>query len=194
MTAHVGYFLMSLFGYFAIVSVVISSKAIDFMLSIIKWTGYEPLAIFLFCVLFGIVYLVLVRYLFARTQYYIALSEVVWMHMGLTSPEQKFFQLLKKRAFRLGIMSAVTSMFEAILYVSFCMRHDKEKREDWKERFDLKEFYDSGFKIEPGYEGRKLFGVFNYTNLLWTAYQQQINNMKAVPNHKIGELYKYVDC
>jgi hypothetical protein len=141
----------------------------------------------------------LFKYLLGRTQYYIALSQAVWEHMGLKSfpqpkrPKEDHMLLLKKRAlsYKYGIENAVISLFEARLFLSLLHgempkqwlaepdeRLVKEQQEEkaWVDR-NLKEAFDLDPSILHASQAPYARGVFWYPRLeklLQFAYGSQI--------------------
>jgi hypothetical protein len=61
-------------------------------------------------------------YLYARTAFYSALSDLTWEHMGLKTPMfDAELVKLRERATRIGAEYAIVTMFQARLFVSRCL-------------------------------------------------------------------------
>lgn len=190
-TGHVGYFLTSVVGYFAVWSVAVFPW-------MSRWIPQQDVALWsaiLAVVVFAIYFVVPLppspTYFLARIQYYSALSGVVWDHMGLNSSKKDVFYALKHRAYptadndgssdRLGVTRAVTELFEARLYLSLPKRDGPQKR--WKRDFHFEHYLKACPKtgLQPEYEMRGSIGVWKFrypmTYLLRIAYNGAISGM-----------------
>ena len=181
-TSHVGYLLTSAAGYFAIFSLATQANWIP-----------EAWSLALFVVV-GVLYFALPApfppfpmYLLARVQYYNALSQVVWDHMGSSSPDPTYFERLKQRALQvprnggIGIQQAVGTLFEAHLYLSY---HPEKRKDDccWKKIFNLQEF-SREFTVSS-YD-RNLFGVLKLSRLLMVAYRGTLKSYLSPKNEDV---------
>jgi hypothetical protein len=239
-TAHVGYVLTSIVGYFALFSVASANKWFEWIstsiikmnisgyvksiglsvfVSAIRFFGLDACVSFCLFVGLGLVYVFCLpsplsrispKYLFARLQYYMVLSEVVWNHLGLTEQtgtEMRLYMQLRDRAFRLrerepnktyslGIHTAVVTFFEARLYVS-CRRRsgqDYELNDEEKDIFGLKEYY-SDFTLGTSYQTGKRLGWY-LLDLLMLAHGETLarhladkTNMEGL-DYKIASLFE----
>jgi len=178
-TAHVGYLL-------TVVAVLLTSLAI--LNQTLSDRIYFFLAGGLSLAFFGCI----ITYSFARLQYWMVLSQIVWEHMGLLgyAPEhmrELQSRALKQRARRGGIEPSIVSMFEARLYVSQCYRHKGSKKlnsddldhltANLRTYFEFEEFGEEDLKrrmTDRPYSG-SWFWKLDKTWLLEFAYRGKIN-------------------
>jgi hypothetical protein len=122
MIAHVGYLLTTLVFFVSVFSVLG-----DWMPSLWRLPLFFVLLIAFLLYPFPAQSWGTLRYLsyltpvfhYARMRYYMVLTEAVWLHMGLKTPDSDpDYRLLRARANKLGVESAVITWFEARLYVS----------------------------------------------------------------------------
>lgn len=199
-TGHVGYFLTSVLGYFAVWSVAVFPWMPGWIQNdIALWSAV--LAVVVFAIYFVVPLPPSPTFFLARIQYYSALSGVVWDHMGLTGSKKDVFYALKHRAYptagndnssdRLGVTTAVTELFEARLYLS--LRDDPQ--EGWKTAFHF-EHYLKACKtgLDPEYKMTGSIGVWKLrypmTYLLRIAYNGAISGMIKDKKNKKGPLFK----
>jgi hypothetical protein len=148
-TAHAGYFLTSVVAYFALFSLALVSKWISLLLS---WTANVELASLVLFICLGLLYCVSPMplspiYLWARREYWSALSWEIKEHLGLSDPNTTRFQAIKERALRIGIQRAVVTMFEARLYRSCVKEEGKSEDLSWRQIFDFEGFLNKGFDM-----------------------------------------------
>jgi len=162
------------------------------------WVGFG------LCVVAGAIWLLRrfrfsFSYLYGRTLYYECLSQITWDHMGMqqwSTPSRnlrlRHRALGTKKEKRLGVIAAVTKLFEAYLYISKCKREGVDVGTIHQ---NLKEFrVDEDIcpiETETYYSNEKRFR-WNQTDLLLLAYRSKIR--EYVRNHeKIGSLLN-TDC
>jgi len=196
-TAHIGY-LISIFALTvgSLVGIVVSTilradtyypdvMGLD---TVIRWgvlTG--AIVVFLLWVLmdnFPFPYFSL-KYRLGRIQYWMALSQIVWEHMGgKSNPKEDFMLRLKKRVFEqeIGVEQAISTLFEARLYVSGCTRQ-REKRQIMEtpevlrlQDDKLKKYFMIGkdIPVSGGPYLRKTVIFYHLDQLLYLAYKKQI--------------------
>lgn len=160
-------------------------------------------------------------YHYGRLQYYIALTEIVWLHMGLVEQhvDRKLFQLLKDRALcsswrhenmdrSLGMVQAVKTLFEARLYISLrrMKASNYELDDEGQALFNLSEYYTVEHTMSS-YGGLKRDLMFSIYRKTLRGYR--LSELKKAPSlrektddeikeyyfHKIGELFEgYLDA
>lgn len=139
------------------------------------------------------------RYLLGRMQYYQALSEIVWDHMGITPSTRSMYhvELLRQRAVGekgIGINEAILSLFEARLSVSIWHRKHSNLRLNASENKDLRtELQQTLRSIEPfavthddicwvGHtyyaQPAPLFGRWNKADLLLLAHRDALRGYR----------------
>jgi hypothetical protein len=188
-TQHVGYLITSVLGYVALFSLAIQSKWIQlpyeylgFPLDLLGWY-----AVLLFVVL-GFICVIMPYppfplYFLSRVQYYIALSEVVWDHMGMTNSDLAHRDELKVRVFQRmtqpkypgthGLIQAVMSLFEAQLYLS--CRPESHHGSEWKRDFVISDELAKYLSPDTSRIGVWKFKV-SVTCLLRIAYRSRIRD------------------
>jgi len=140
------------------------------------------------------------KYLVGRLQYYIQLSHIVWEHMGAKSPpkgnpKEDFMQKLKNRALKVGIEQAITTLFEARLYVSGCSRQRynrgrplgdiKESERDEEDQNLMMYFCEvSQDVLQSRHPYTTRMFRYDFDNLLYLAYKKQINQYCKPPEEK----------
>ena len=142
------------------------------------------------------------RYLVARLQYYIVLTQIVTgLHMPLASMMSKdeLYYVLKRRALepwpegpRWGVQGAIMSFFQAQLYLSFKRLTDKTYELNNTERqvFSLDEYYAS-FHALSSYEKRRRLLIWNKPSLLLLATGGQVPQLSETGrNQEIANLFK----
>lgn len=145
-------------------------------------------------------------YFYGRAQYYLALSEIAWLCMGLRySPNAKEGGAIKARTVELGLINAVLSVFQARLFVSRCCAQkpeeiDKQISENLG-AFDIKTER-NGISEQnlylgrgPFYRGRLLGVLDKHVDLLYYAYRSTIEDYlrredcpEGHREHRIGRL------
>jgi hypothetical protein len=148
-TAHTGYILTSVVAYFAVFSLAVASNWISMLLS---WTTNVELASLALFVCLGLLYCVSPTplspiYLWARREYWSALSWEIKEHLGLTDSNRTRFLALKRRALRMGIQRAVVAMFDARLYRSCAKEEGKKEDLKWRRIFGFDEFVNKGLHL-----------------------------------------------
>jgi len=152
------------------------------------------------------------RYQFARTQYYIVLTELAWDHMGASQPNktstnqgvdgERFdkFEIYKKRADHMGINQAIMRLFEARLYLSICRRQKKnDEKELEKQTENVATLFEAQGEIcpakwhgEPATYYSSSVWFWHKTDLLRLAYRrhlkEDLQGSKDGTPHKIAEL------
>jgi hypothetical protein len=130
-----------------------------------------------------------VKYLLGRTQYYIALSQIVFEHMGLKSKftrreDDPFLKALDTRAQDApnGIEDAIIRLFEARLFISRC--HRKNKRSEGEDPEKLKFFGISKSEISliAPYRDHYRSAIlpilgFSMRDLVFLGYKQKIDQL-----------------
>jgi hypothetical protein len=126
------------------------------------------------------------EYLYGRTQYYIALSEIVSNHIGLKTQgawRSAYAERWRKKAlsYEAGIENAIICQFEANLFLSRCVQHkgfEKLLEDDkWVDKylaaFDLT--VDAlGPWTRKGPYTRTILGRWRLVDLLYLAYKPRI--------------------
>jgi len=178
---------------------------------LIKLLAVAPF-VCLFIVFFFGPYPFCFRYQYARTQYYIVLTEVIWNHIGATQAKntdidqgveadhQDVFKVYKRRADRMGIIEAILKLFEARLYLSICRRQKKNSQQEEQIQaqnlalFDAQEVCPIKGSDGTYYAYYSLSKVlyWNKTNLLRLAHRNTLKGYlrgsKDGDPHKIAEL------
>ena len=196
-TQHVGYLISSVLGYFVPWSLVFASRWFS---SLPECLTFSLVVLFL---VLGILYSLCVPvYLLVRVQYYSALSEIVWEHMGLKNSNLWVRKELKTRVFQRakgkypgthGIVRAIVTLFEARLYLSMRTNETNE----WKNVFVVSD------RLARAMGGRSYTGnilwILPRTRLLRLAHRREIksylNSYKdkkkksSTEAFKIGELF-----
>jgi hypothetical protein len=192
-TVHVGYVLTLVaisLALFAFVNQRLSPQ--------LAWQQYVRFVIVTWAVIGALLYYPL-KYAVARLQYYIALSEIVWMHMGLQGHARDWSDAMKRRARRIrehrgGIQPCIRSMFEARVYVSQqCRKGDisgekeKEISENMRKFFEFDEDVSDEqlrtMMIRHHYPGRLLF--WDRTELLGFAYIPKLLEYRGSDAHSV---------
>lgn len=206
-TVHVGYFLtMTAFVVGSSITIFLTVFLRPDELLLFFLPSFPDLAlrslVFLLLALSGFVYFFsdytyCFRYLYGRTLLYSNLLEITWEHMGLTDRlawKSVDFTRLKSRALRLGIREAVTSLFEAYLFVG--KHQDKEfsdkLTEDNLKAFDAYGYYDAErtYYNQPTFFDRRGWKVID---LLLIAYRGTILSYpQGSPKRKL--LRELIDC
>lgn len=188
-TSHVGYVLTF--------TLFVGTSAMVFLLQVLFVPNLGPLSKFGALVLVAIlvwVYLFVKRspvcfsYLYGRAQFYVALSGIVWQHMeflgGEGRPEQLTTRRLRDRAVRFtSISHGVTTIFEARLFVSRCLRKGLCYKDERIRRalhyFDITN--DEQEAVLPlnereNYYDRPFLRFWNIADIIYLAYRAKIEN------------------
>ena len=152
----------------------------------------------------------LFTYLFGRMQFYNCLSEMTWLHMGVTTNDNDFVRRLRIRTSSSdldGIRSSLIRLFEAYLYVSaFRQKRGIEPSKDaddepeelrstnWRERFACDGL---DFNWTSQYYNGKLLWAWDRTTVLLRAYKSQLNEYgkqkESSRERKIYDLFHTLD-
>jgi hypothetical protein len=146
------------------------------------------------------------RYLFGRTQYYVALSQIVFEHMGLESrlmsrEQDLFLKTLQAKAVGTphGIEGGVISLFEARLFVSRCFRKKKESEGRNVEYLKAFGVLDTEIDVTVQYKdyfSAKILPVrgFSMCDLVFLGYKARIDRYTNASDPR-GKLLKLeFDC
>jgi ribosomal protein L40E len=139
------------------------------------------------------------KYLVGRTQYYIALSQLVFEHMGLESKfrdrkNDPLLKVLRTRAQNApdGIGGAVIRLFEARLFVSRC--HRKNKQFEGGDPKNLRVFGVSDSEIgliaeyKDYYTSKILPSLgFSMCDLVFLGYKAKINELTDPKNNALTQ-------
>lgn len=162
---------------------------------------YQEILVPLIIMVGAIVMFWLFRYAVARTQFYMALSYTIWLHMGASGHSNETLQELKERALtvresRGGILESMITMFEAYLFIAQCYKRkeitDKNDHGKTKEVEEMLEYKTEIEKLKryfqfEGFNDKLLcelmmyrpfqgniYYIFDKVSLLETAYHRQI--------------------
>jgi hypothetical protein len=212
-TAHVGYLITSVVLYLTIFSIVQPTKALEEFLGYFRLEVHPLIASIVVVAVFLLFLPVWIwlpfsfsfRYQLARTQFYMELSSIVWEHMGISGTAK--IEPLRKRATDedMSIQGAVMDLLEARLYRYLWISRDEREppKEDngelwmhvfhveclfWQVSEDYQELVksDDYKSFLATYEkNRKVLGVWNYGDLLWTAHRGTVKRYE-----KIDQRYK----
>jgi hypothetical protein len=131
-------------------------------------------------------YPVCFQYLLGRIQYYQCLSEVAWDHMGVTKTNTTLVNALEERARMLGIMPAVLTRFEFILYYTLRKRQNNPRYEKAAKLYHMENARYEG----RGYE-QLVLGFWDLPKLLLLACTRlrQYKSSDQLSDQKIAELW-----
>jgi hypothetical protein len=190
-TVHVGYVLTLIAISFALFAFVNQRLSLQ-----LPWQQYVRLVFVTWAVIGASLYYPF-KYAVARLQYYLAWSEIVWMHMGLQGHGRDWLDAMEWRARRIrdnrgGIQPSIRSMFEARIYVSQCYRRGDMSKEKEKKILDnLREFFEFDedisdeqlrkMMIRRHYPGRILF--WDRIDLLGFAYVPMLLEYRGGGEH-----------
>ena len=135
------------------------------------------------------------RYLHGRSQYYAAISEIIWDHMGmLAGSTDKRTTELRNRLFgmeqwskreELGMPAGIQVLFEAYLYFSICKKLGRGN--EIAAHFDPFHVNEELCRIEGKYYSGQKSLVWDRTDLLLLAYTPTLNHYRSLEEQLRGK-------